>query len=83
MELTQIHGLTSSFESASNKTDVGIEFWLARDLQHLLGYSKWDNFKNINFDNFKNIKLVADGRRTVKRNFKVKYLRKLIGNPLN
>ncbi len=47
MELTQIHGLTSSFESASNKTDVGIEFWLARDLQHLLGYSKWDNFKNI------------------------------------
>jgi len=23
----------------------GIEFWAARDLQELLGYSKWDNFK--------------------------------------
>ena len=47
MELTQINGLTLSFESASNKTDEGIEFWFARDLQHLLGYTKWDNFKNV------------------------------------
>jgi len=47
MELTKITGLTSSFESASNRTDEGIEFWFARDLQHLLGYTKWDNFKNV------------------------------------
>ena len=47
MELAQITGLTSSFESASNRTDEGIEFWFARDLQHLLGYTKWDNFKNV------------------------------------
>jgi DNA-damage-inducible protein D len=47
MELTKINGLTTSFESASNKTDEGIEFWFARDLQHLLGYAKWDNFKNV------------------------------------
>ena len=24
-----------------------VEYWLARDLQHLLGYSKWDNFLNV------------------------------------
>ena len=47
MELTKINGLTSSFELASNKTDENIEFWFARDLQHLLGYAKWDNFKNV------------------------------------
>ena len=23
------------------------EYWLARDLQHLLGYTKWDNFLNV------------------------------------
>ncbi|MFH1546297.1 MAG: DNA damage-inducible protein D, partial [Patescibacteria group bacterium] len=23
------------------------EFWLARDLQHLLGYTKWDNFQSV------------------------------------
>ena len=26
---------------------IGVEFWLARDLQHLLGYGKWDNFQNV------------------------------------
>ena len=26
-------------------TNKGVEFWLARELQELLGYSKWDNFK--------------------------------------
>jgi DNA-damage-inducible protein D len=25
----------------------GLEFWFARDLQNLLGYSKWDNFLNV------------------------------------
>ena len=47
MKLTIINSLTADFETASNKTKQNIEFWLARDLQHLLGYSKWDNFKNI------------------------------------
>ena len=27
--------------------DGGIEFWLARDLQFLLGYAKWENFLNV------------------------------------
>ncbi|MEQ9287699.1 MAG: DNA damage-inducible protein D [Cyclobacteriaceae bacterium] len=42
-----ISGLTQTFEDYANKTDSGIEFWLARDLQHLLGYSKWDNFLKV------------------------------------
>ncbi len=29
------------------KTENDIEFWLARDIQHLLDYSKWDNFSNV------------------------------------
>ena len=42
-----IHTLTNNFEGFANQTEEGIEFWLARDLQHLLGYGKWDNFKNV------------------------------------
>jgi len=42
-----IYKLTSNFEDFAHKTQEGIEFWLARDLQHLLGYGKWDNFKNV------------------------------------
>lgn len=47
MKTEIIQTLTADFENSSYKTDEGIEFWLARDLQHLLGYSKWDNFKNV------------------------------------
>ncbi|MHC0444165.1 DNA damage-inducible protein D [Flavobacterium sp. 3-218] len=42
-----IHTLTNNFETYSNHTEDGIEFWLARDLQHLLAYSKWDNFLGV------------------------------------
>lgn len=38
--ISQLH---SSFELAVNETD-GVEYWFARDLQELLGYSKWENF---------------------------------------
>jgi DNA-damage-inducible protein D len=47
MTANTIQTLTSDFESFVNITDENIEFWLARDLQHLLGYTKWDNFKNV------------------------------------
>jgi len=47
MKTDLIHNLTESFEAHAQETDSGIEFWLARDLQHLLGYSKWDNFLNV------------------------------------
>ena len=49
MNTNVIQALTTDFESFVNTTEEGIEFWLARDLQHLLGYSKWDNFKNVIF----------------------------------
>jgi DNA-damage-inducible protein D len=39
--------LTTNFEAHAQETEGGIEFWLARDLQYLLGYSKWDNFLNV------------------------------------
>ena len=42
-----IQSLVSNFKSYANKTDEGIEFWLARDLQQLLGYDKWDNFLGV------------------------------------
>ncbi len=42
-----IHSLTSDFEAHSQHTESGIEFWLARDLQHLLGYTEWRNFSEV------------------------------------
>ena len=42
-----IQALTADFEAHAQQTETGIEFWLARDLQFLLGYSKWDNFLNV------------------------------------
>ena len=42
-----IQSLTKDFESYANKTENGIEFWFARDLQHLLGYTEWRNFAKV------------------------------------
>ena len=47
MKAEIVKALTENFESYATKTDEGIEFWLARDVQHLLDYTKWDNFKNV------------------------------------
>lgn len=47
MKTDQIQRLTNTFEAHAQQTEGGIEFWLARDLQQLLGYSKWDNFLNV------------------------------------
>lgn len=44
-----IQTLTDSFEGHAQQTESGVEFWLARDVQHLLGYTKWDNFLNVVF----------------------------------
>jgi DNA-damage-inducible protein D len=37
--------LRTTFEEAAYEEN-GIEYWLARDLQDLLGYSDWRNFLN-------------------------------------
>lgn len=47
MESDVVRSLTATFEAHAQQTDGGVEFWLARDLQFLLGYSKWDNFVNV------------------------------------
>nr|AOE06024.1 DNA-damage-inducible protein D [uncultured bacterium]CCF99601.1 DNA-damage-inducible protein D [uncultured Flavobacteriia bacterium] len=47
MKTSIIHSLTENFESYANKTSDGVEFWMARDLQHLLDYTKWDNFQGV------------------------------------
>jgi len=43
----RVQALTTTFEAYAQQTESGIEFWLARDLRHLLGYTKWDNFLNV------------------------------------
>ena len=42
-----IHSLTDTFEGHAQQTEGGVGYWLARDIQHLLGYAKWDNFLNV------------------------------------
>ena len=47
METNLVHQLTGTFEGHAQQTESGVEYWLARDLQHLLGYSKWENFQTV------------------------------------
>jgi DNA-damage-inducible protein D len=44
MESNQIHSMTETFEGHAQQTENGVEYWLARDLQQLLGYAEWRNF---------------------------------------
>mgnify|MGYP001603163302 FL=1 len=44
MDSSQIHTLTDTFEGHAQQTEQGVEYWLARDLQQLLGYTEWRNF---------------------------------------
>lgn len=47
MDISQIQTLTDTFEGHAQQTETGVEYWLARDLQQLLGYSKWENFQTV------------------------------------
>lgn len=47
MEQQQVQTLTMTYESHAQQAESGVEYWLARDLQHLLGYAKWDNFVSV------------------------------------
>lgn len=44
METNLVHQLTETFEGHAQQTESGVEYWLARDLQQLLGYAEWRNF---------------------------------------
>lgn len=47
MKKEVIKSLAENFDSYANKTENNIEFWFARDLQHLLGYTEWRNFTKV------------------------------------
>ena len=42
-----IQTLTETFEGHAQQTENGVEYWLARDVQHLLGYGEWRNFLSV------------------------------------
>jgi DNA-damage-inducible protein D len=46
MKSDEIRSLFSQFEAAASELE-GVECWSARELQKLLGYSKWENFEKI------------------------------------
>lgn len=46
MKTEIVQSLTETFEGHAQQTEGGVEYWLARDIQHLLGYTKWENFLN-------------------------------------
>ena len=48
MKPSVIAQLLSELEKlVQTEFESGLEFWLARDLQKVLGYTKWENFKNV------------------------------------
>ncbi|MBI9054692.1 MAG: DNA damage-inducible protein D [Bacteroidales bacterium] len=47
MKTEIVKSLAINFEDHSQTTENGIEFWFARDIQHLLGYSEWRNFQKV------------------------------------
>lgn len=47
MKTEIVQSLTDQFEAHAQKTDGGVEYWLARDIQHLLGYAEWRNFTGV------------------------------------
>ena len=48
MEKDVIVKLHGNFEQSLFKDqETGMEFWLARNLQNLLGYTKWENFVKV------------------------------------
>jgi DNA-damage-inducible protein D len=44
MKKEVVQTLTDTFEGHAQQTETGVEYWLARDIQHLLGYAEWRNF---------------------------------------
>jgi DNA-damage-inducible protein D len=44
MKKEVVQALTDTFEGHAQQTETGVEYWLARDIQHLLGYAEWRNF---------------------------------------
>ncbi|MDR2115488.1 MAG: hypothetical protein LBP87_03810 [Planctomycetaceae bacterium] len=48
MDKKIVRQLHADFERAAQKDEAsGVEYWLARDLQKLLGYTQWRNFEKV------------------------------------
>lgn len=47
MKTDLIRTLTDDFEGHAQQTEGGTDYWLARDLQFLLGYAEWRNFSTV------------------------------------
>lgn len=47
MKQEVIQKLNKNFDDYAQKTENGLEFWFARDLQGLLGYDQWKNFQKV------------------------------------
>lgn len=48
MDKKRIEQIKQQFDNVIQRTeDKQIEFWYARDLMKLLGYSRWENFKKV------------------------------------
>ena len=46
MEKKMIINYKNRFDEIRHEEN-GVEFWYARELMHLLGYSRWQNFENV------------------------------------
>ncbi len=42
-----VQQFTDNFDEYSQTSEIGVEFWFARELQHLLGYTEWRNFGKV------------------------------------
>lgn len=47
MDRNLIAQLKAAFDKIVHETEEGLEYWLARELQGVLGYVKWDKFQNV------------------------------------
>ena len=45
MDKRKLHIIMKEFDNAVNTTEENIEYWYARELMELLGYSRWENFE--------------------------------------
>src|SRR6266436_8504950 len=47
MESVGFDGIIQALDAAKHISKNGGEYWLGREIQPILGYDKWDNFKNV------------------------------------
>jgi DNA-damage-inducible protein D len=51
----------SPFDSIRKFTEAGLEFWSARELMKLLGFSKWEKFQQVVLDAIEDVEIIDPG----------------------